>query len=281
MKPCSPVFGLWMAARVIAPCLAFTLIISMGERALAFDCLAYKPEGARGDWHADVVAGKICWYGPDWRSFLPKLKTHVGSSRLVITKPDRRVANSQPHPPVEKSTPVENSKTHTQVGKTTRVENSKPDVPIENDKSEISAVSTSLPTEVVDVERAQESPGLREANPAEAATFANASSLEFEPAAPQDLAPPEIAPQTNIPDLLIAFSIVALGTAAFVWLVMKVGKQQVDFEADTDQEGLEPGDVRVEEQSPPIQPTDDEPQFVASNFHELTLANSNQSTSER
>jgi hypothetical protein len=268
MKPCSPLFEVWLAARVI---LAFVLIISVGEGALAFDCLAYKPEGARGDWHADVVAGKICWYDPNWHSFLPKPKTHVGGSRLVITEPDRRVANSQPHPPVEKSTPVE----------TTRVENSKPDVPLENDKSEISAVSTSSPTDVVDVERAQESLGLREANPAKAATFANPSSLEFEPAAPQDPAPPEIAPQTNIAHLLIAFSMVALGTIALAWLIMKVGKQQVDFEAETDQEGLEPVDVSVEEQSQPLQPTGDEPQFVASNFHELTLAYSNQSTSER
>jgi hypothetical protein len=249
MKPCSPLFEVWLPARVIATCLAFMLIISMGGSALALDCLAYKPEGARGDWHADVVAGKICWYGPNWHSFLPKSKTRVGSSQLVITKPDKRVANSQPYPSVEKSTPVENSKTHIQVEQTTRGENSKPDVPIENDKSEISAVSTLLPPEVAEVEKAQESPVLREANPAKGAAFANASSLEFEPAAPQDPAPPEIAPQTNIAHLLIAFSTVALGTIALAWLIMKVGKQQVDFEVETDQEELEPVDVSVEEQS--------------------------------
>jgi hypothetical protein len=260
MKPCSPLFEVWLPARVIATCLVFMLMISMGGSALALDCLAYKPEGARGDWHADVVAGKICWYGPNWHSFLPKPKTHVGSSQLVITKPDRRVANSQLRPPVEKSTQVENSNTQTQVEKT------------RNDKSEISAVPTSLPTEVVDVERAQESDGLREANPAEAVTFADASSLEFGPVAPQDPAPPEIAPQTNIAHLLIAFSVVALGTIALAWLIMKVGKQQVDFEADTDQEGLEPVDVSVGEQSQPLQPTGHEPQCVASNFHELTPA---------
>jgi len=52
--------------------LGILLAVSISKNAADFDCLPYKPEGARGRWHAEVVAGKICWYGANWRSFLPK-----------------------------------------------------------------------------------------------------------------------------------------------------------------------------------------------------------------
>ena len=82
----------WVLKPMVAVLVATVLILSFGQRASALDCLAYKPAGARGQWHADVVAGKICWYGPNWRSFLPKPKLQSESAQAVKSKPDSGAA---------------------------------------------------------------------------------------------------------------------------------------------------------------------------------------------
>jgi hypothetical protein len=74
--------------------LALLLTLTLSTSAMALDCLAYKPEGARGNWHADVVAGKICWFGPNWRSFLPKPKVRAESSSA--SKNEGRVPTNIP-----------------------------------------------------------------------------------------------------------------------------------------------------------------------------------------
>ena len=78
----------WVLKPMVAVLIATVLVITLGQRAWALDCLAYKPAGARGQWHADVVAGKICWYGPNWRSFLPKPKLQAESAQAVKGKLD-------------------------------------------------------------------------------------------------------------------------------------------------------------------------------------------------
>src|SRR6516162_11659858 len=81
-------------------CLAIALVIGSGATALAFDCLTSKPAGARGYWHSQPVAGKICWFGADWRSFLAKSKAQA------------EPAADQPEPaPVAKSEPKSEPKT--------------------------------------------------------------------------------------------------------------------------------------------------------------------------
>jgi hypothetical protein len=76
----------WVPRPMVAALVATVLIISAGAPAWALDCLAYKPAGARGLWHADVVSGKICWYGPNWRSFLPKPKQQAESAHAANSK---------------------------------------------------------------------------------------------------------------------------------------------------------------------------------------------------
>jgi hypothetical protein len=76
-----------------------SLLVSFSGSAAAFDCLSYKPEGARGQWHAEVVAGKICWFGANWRSFLPK-KARTEGSALPNKRPaDPKVISEQPAEP--------------------------------------------------------------------------------------------------------------------------------------------------------------------------------------
>src|SRR6516225_3118718 len=186
MPQLAPLFAVRLATRLIVTCSAVVLILSMTEHALAFDCLAYKPERAQGQWHADVVSGKICWYGPNWRSFLPKAKARVESSQRSNSKPKIEVVNRKPDTQVvrtelESSRPdvqIENSKPDTQVVK---IENSKPDVRIENSKPEITAVPTSPLAEAVDLDKAQDSSGLRKPTSADAEEFTNAAGLELKP----------------------------------------------------------------------------------------------------
>jgi hypothetical protein len=89
---------------LVAIILAILVTLTLSTSAMALDCLAYKPEGARGNWHADVVAGKICWFGPNWRSFLPKPKVRAESSSVsrneggVRTDIPPRAAEPAPSP---------------------------------------------------------------------------------------------------------------------------------------------------------------------------------------
>jgi hypothetical protein len=97
-----------MAAALIAT----VLIIGIGQRAWAFDCLAYKPAGARGQWHADVVSGKICWYGPNWRSFLPKPKLQADSAHAGTGKSETGAAPaSRPTEPAPSAVGTTNAET--------------------------------------------------------------------------------------------------------------------------------------------------------------------------
>jgi hypothetical protein len=224
--------------------------------------LAYKPERAQGQWHADVVSGKICWYGPNWRSFLPKPRNRGDDSQGTNNKSEIKVANPKADTQVVKRKPeteVENGKSDVRAddGKPVmQVENSKPDIQTENRNPEISAGPTSPLAEAVDSDWAQDSSGLRKATPVETAEITNAISLEFEPEpAVLNPAPPEMAgePQ-SITDLLIAFSIIAIGTGGLVTLIMRSRGQQDNFDADVEEQPLEHMPVGVE-LAPSLQPS--------------------------
>ena len=248
MQQRAPLFAIGLGTRLIVTCLAIVLILSITEHALAFDCLAYKPERAQGQWHADVVAGKICWSGPNWRSFLPKPKARAGNSHVTNNNPVTQVVNSKPHTQVEKSEPD------------IQIDNSQPEVPVENRKPEISVNSKSSPSEAVDAEKAQELPGLREATRAEAVAFTNAVSPEFEPTPIRRSASSKTpAESDSIANLLLAFSVVALGTIGLVTLIMKRGGNEIITETDIEQQPLEHMPVNVLS-APPLQPCgDDDP----------------------
>jgi hypothetical protein len=220
----------------------------MTERASALDCLAYKPDKAQGQWHAEVVSGRICWYGPNWRSFLPKPKSRV-----------EQVANPKPttHFVARRPSQVEKSKDSVQVP------NDKIDAQVENGKPEISDDS-----KPVETQNTEESSGIREATPAEAAAFRNAVSI-FTPAPTKNSNPAGASPQVNIRDLLIAMTVVALGSVALVALFLKAGRTQVESESDTEAEQFEfvPIDANL---APPLQPnSNDEHQFVMPNLPEF------------
>jgi hypothetical protein len=211
--------------------LAFLLTVSVGRSAEAFDCLAYKPEGARGQWHAEVVAGKICWFGANWRSFLPKPKARGDNSGAANSKPDTQVVNRKSEVPVE-------------------------------------STATSLPTEAVEMESPQDSPGLRKATPVETAAFTNAPSLEFGPPPTLNSTPPDISCESGIGDLLIAFSVIALATVALATRIVRDRSQPVMVYADMEQQQVEhqPVNLRL---APPLQPDDaGAHQSATSSFHE-------------
>jgi hypothetical protein len=78
--------------------LALALVIGTGASALAFDCLTSKPAGARGYWHSQPVAGKTCWFGADWRSFLAKSKAQAQSSTAQVEPAPQPAAEVTPAP---------------------------------------------------------------------------------------------------------------------------------------------------------------------------------------
>jgi hypothetical protein len=166
--------------------LALALVIGSGASALAFDCLTSKPEGARGYWHTQAVAGKTCWFGADWRSFLAKSKAQAQPSAAQVEPAP--VATSEP-----KSEP--------------------------KSEPQPSADVMSSPVETTDAEQPQDLPGLRQATPVEAAALINSISLDFEPAAPAAPQPAKpslkAAPEThaqshNTGDWLITFGELAI-----------------------------------------------------------------------
>ena len=257
------------------------LIVSMTGHASAFDCLAYKPERAVGQWHAEVISGKICWQGPNWRSFLPKSKARVEHSQLANSKPKLKVANSKPGTQVGKSE-VENSKPDVQIESSNpdtqaikiEAENNKPDVQIENSKpdTQVVKIENSKPdgqideskpeiaTKAVDLNKVQvSSRGLPKPTSVEAAEFTNAASLEFnpEPTSLNHALPSE--PQ-SITGLLVAFIVIALGTVGLVALILKGRIRQDILDADIEEQS--PEDMLVDDElAPPLQPdADDEPE---------------------
>jgi hypothetical protein len=263
MQQRAPLFAIRLGTRLIVTCLGIVLILGITEHAWAFDCLAYKPESAQGQWHADVVSGKICWYGPKWRSFLPKPKAGVENSQVTNSKPKKKVVNRKPDTQVVKGqiengkrdVQIENAKPDSPVGK---VENGKLDVQTENSKSEMPPLPTSPLAKAVDSDRAQDSTGVRKATPVEAAEFTNAASLKFEPEPAAHPDPPEMTSEPqSITDLLLAFSIVALGTIGFAALILRGGSQQDTFDADLEEQPLEHMHVD-DELAPSLQPNADD-----------------------
>lgn len=248
-------FAVWLGSRVIPACLAFALTISITERALALDCLAYKPERAVGQWHAEVISGKICWQGPNWRSFLPKSKARVENSRLADSKPRMKVVKPKPDTLVAtpRKTEVENNKPDAQI---VMVENSKPDVQIENSMPE--TVPTSPLSEAADLYRTQDLSTVRK----ETAEFTNAASLKFnhKPAILKTDPPKTDEPQ-SVMELLFAFGIVALGTGALVMLIMRARSPQDISDIDVGEQPVE--HILVDDElAPPLQPNSDEEHIV-------------------
>jgi hypothetical protein len=213
--------------RLLAPLsLAIALIIGTGASALAFDCLTSKPAGARGYWHSQPVAGKICWFGADWRSFLAKSKAQA----------EPAAAQAEPAP-AAKPAPVAKSES----------------------EAEPAAEVTPAPAATTDTEEAQEPPGLRQATPAEAAALINSISLDFEPAAPA--APkavrsaPKAAPQShaqshNMGDWLITFGELAILGGALATLI-RLFRRRRAMKVQQPQPQFVPVSLRF---APPLQP---------------------------
>jgi hypothetical protein len=207
--------------------LALALVIGSGASALAFDCLTSKPAGARGYWHSQAVAGKTCWFGADWRSFLAKSKAQAQSS----------TAQMEPAP-VAKDEPKDEP-------------NTEPQAP---------ADVTPSPAQSTDAERSQDPSGLRQATPAEAAALINSISLDFEPAAPA--APPPARPQLkpapeaqvaqshNTGDWLITFGELAIIGGVLATLIRQFRRRRA-MKAQRAQPQFAPVSLRF---APPLQP---------------------------
>jgi hypothetical protein len=202
--------------------LAIALVIGTGASALAFDCLTSKPAGARGYWHSQAVAGKTCWFGADWRSFLAKSKAQA----------EPAAAQAAPAP-VAKSEPK-----------------TEPQPP---------ADVTPAPGETTDAEQAEDPPGLRQATPAEAAALINSISLDFEPAAPAApqpaKAPPKAAPEAhaqshNTGDWLITFGEIAIFGGVLATLI-RLFRRRRAMKEQRPQPQFVPVSLRF---APPLQP---------------------------
>lgn len=208
--------------------LALALVIGSGASALAFDCLTSKPAGARGYWHSQAVAGKTCWFGADWRSFLAKSKAQA------------QPATAQAEPaPVATDEPNDEPKTE-------------PQAP---------ADVTPSAAQATDAERLQDPPGLRQATPAEAAALINSISLDFEPAAPA--APPPAKPQLkaapeaqvaqshNTGDWLITFGELAIIGGVLATVIRQFRRRRA-MKAQRAQPQFPPVSLRF---APPLQPS--------------------------
>jgi hypothetical protein len=219
-----------LAARFVAPVapllLAIALVIGSGPSARAFDCLTSKPAGARGYWHSQPVAGKICWFGADWRSFLAKSKVQA----------EPAAAQAEPAP-VAKSEPKSEPKTEPQPA----------------------AEVTPSPAETTDAEQSQDPPGLRQATPTEAAALINSISLYFEPAAPaapQPIRPaPKASPEShaqshNMGDWLITFGELAI-SCGLLATVIRVFRRRRAMKEQRQQPQFMPVSLRF---APPLQP---------------------------
>ncbi len=207
--------------------MALALVIGSGASALAFDCLTSKPAGARGYWHSQAVAGKTCWFGADWRSFLAKSKAQAQPS----------TAQAEPAP-TAKDEPKDEP-------------NTEPQAP---------ADVTPSPAQSTDAERSQDPPGLRQATPAEAAALINSISLDFEPAAPAAPSPakpqlkpaPEaqVAQSHNTGDWLITFGELAIIGGVLATLIRQFRRRRA-MKAQRAQPQFAPVSLRF---APPLQP---------------------------
>jgi hypothetical protein len=218
--------------RLLAPLfLAVTLVIGSGAGALAFDCLTSKPAGARGYWHSQSVAGKTCWFGADWRSFLATSKAQAQPSAAQAEP--ARAAKSEPA--------------------------SEPDTEPKSESQPPAAMTPSA-AESTDAEQPQDPPGLRQATPAEAAALINSISLDFEPAAPaapppaksQLKAAPEahVAQSHNTGDWLITFGELAIIGGVLATLIRQFRRRRA-MKAQRAQPQFMPVSLRF---APPLQP---------------------------
>jgi hypothetical protein len=220
----------------LAPtCVAIALVVGSGASALAFDCLTSKPAGARGYWHSQPVAGKTCWFGADWRSFLAKSKAQ--------TEP--AAAQAEPMP-AAKPAPMAKSEPKSE--------------------PQPQAEATPAPAETADAEGVQDPPGLRQATPSEAAALINSISLDFEPATPVASKPaksappaaksaPQAAPDAqaqshNTGDWLITFGELAILGGVLATLI-RLFRRRRAMKAQPAQPQLMPMSLRF---APPLQP---------------------------
>ncbi len=221
--------------KLLAPIvLALALVIGSGASALAFDCLTAKPEGARGHWHTQVVAGKTCWFGYDWRSFLAKSKAQAEPS-AVQAEPSTAQAEpaaAQPEPP-----------------------------PVTKTEPQQSPDPAASPAETTGAEQPQDPPGLRPATAAEAAALINSISLEFEPAPPANPAPVKSLPKAppeghaqsrDTGDWLIAFGEFAIIGGMLAMLIKQIRRRRL---AKAPRPNLEFAPVSLRF-APPLQPAD-------------------------
>jgi hypothetical protein len=208
--------------------LAIALVLGTGASALAFDCLTSKPAGARGHWHSQPVAGKTCWFGYEWRSFLAKEKGQA----------EPAAAQAEPAP-AAKPAPVAKNEP-------------KPEPQPATDM-------TPAPAATTDAEPAEDQPLLRQATPAEAAALINSISLDFEPAAPAAPKAAKSAPKTapearakshNMGDWLITFGEIAILGGALATLVRVVRRRRA-MKVQQAQPQLVPVSLRF---APPLQP---------------------------
>jgi hypothetical protein len=206
--------------------LALAMVIGSGVSALAFDCLTSKPAGARGYWHSQPVAGKTCWFGAEWRSFLAKSKAQA----------EPAAAQAEPAP-VAKSAPKGEPKTEPQPA----------------------ADVTPAPAGTTDAEEPQDPPGLRQATPTEAAAMINSISLYFEPAAPAAPQPAKSAPKAapeahaqshNMGDWLITFGELAIIGGLLATLI-RVFRRRRAMKEQRPQPQFMPVSLRF---APPLQP---------------------------
>jgi hypothetical protein len=199
--------------------LAIALVIGSGASALAFDCLTSKPAGARGYWHSQPVAGKTCWFGADWRSFLAKSKAQAepGATEAEPAPAAKSEPKSEPQPAAEVTLP---------------------------------------PAETTDAEQPQDLPGLRQATPSEAAALINSISLYFEPAAPRPVkSAPKAAPEAhaqshNMGDWLITFGELAIIGGLLATLI-RVFRRRRAMKEQRPQPQFGPVSLRF---APPLQP---------------------------
>jgi hypothetical protein len=205
-------------------CLAIALVLGSGANALAFDCLTSKPAGSRGYWHSQQVAGKTCWFGADWRSFLAKSKAQADPAAAAQAEPA----------PVAKSEPKSEPKTEPQPA------------------SDV----TPAPAETTDAEQPQDAPGLRQATPSEAAALINSISLYFEPATPRPVkSAPKAAPEAhaqshNMGDWLITFGELAI-IGGLLAMLIRVFRRRRAMKQQRPQPQFMPVSLRF---APPLQP---------------------------
>ena len=93
---------------------------------------------------------------------------------------------------------------------------------------------------------------------ADAEEFTNAAGLELKPEPPvlNPALPETTSEPQNITDLLVAFSIIALGTIGLVTLIMSSGSKQGVFYTDIEEQRLEY--TPVDDELAPLQPNPDD-----------------------